>query len=335
MKKEALFYHLSNDAAYCELCPHYCKLSKDRLSMCKTRIFDGKTLQCLSYGTSAATNIDPVEKKPLFHFLPGSRTFSVGIAGCNLHCKNCQNAHISQITPEDLYGADISPEEVVESAIANNCLSISYTYTEPTVFYEFMLDTARLAKEKGLRNIMVSNGYINQRPLLKMIDYLDAVNIDLKVFSNEIYKKISGGKLKPVLDTILTLHNHKKWIEITNLLIPGITDHPNHFMSLVNWMKEKGLENVPLHLTRFFPSYQFRHIPPSSIQKMEDYRKDAYDAGIKFVYLGNIAGSESSDTLCPRCHKPVIIRSGYALDTKLKHKNECPICGYQIHGRFE
>ncbi len=288
-KKKTKYYEkLNNGKVECTLCPHQCELSNGQTGICNARKNINGELESLTYGKPVAIHIDPIEKKPLYHFLPGSTTLSFGTAGCNFHCKNCQNSSISQASPDSIGFNAATPEQIVATAIKNNCKSISYTYTEPTVFYEFMLETAKLAHEKGLKNVMVSNGYINPEPLKELIPYLDAANIDLKCFNDSLYRKITTGNLQPVLNTLTTLKNSNVWLEITNLIIPGYTDDLKMIEEMCDWLVANGFQEVPLHFSRFFPSYKMQDIEPTPIETVEKAAQIAKSKGIKYVYLGNV-----------------------------------------------
>lgn len=288
-KNKTKYYEkIGNQKVKCTLCPHYCELSNHQTGLCNSRQNRDGEMVSLTYGKPVAIHIDPIEKKPLYHFLPGSSTLSFGTAGCNFHCKNCQNSSISQSSPEMVEYTDATPEQIVATAIKNNCKSISYTYTEPTVFYEFMLETAKLAHEKGLKNVMVSNGYINQEPLKELIPYLDAANIDLKCFNDSLYRKITTGSLHPVLNTLKTLNDSNVWLEIANLIIPGYTDDMEMITEMCDWLVANGFEEVPLHFSRFFPSYKMQDVEPTPIETVEKAAQIAKSKGIKYVYLGNV-----------------------------------------------
>ncbi len=330
-KKKTKYYEkLENKKVICKLCPHECELSDGQTGLCNARQNENGELVSLSYGKIVAIHIDPIEKKPLYHFKPGSQTFSIGTAGCNLHCKNCQNSGISQKSPNELEFTEASPEQIVNSAIENGCNSISYTYTEPTIFYEFMLETAKLAHEKGLKNIIVSNGYINEEPLLELIPYIDAANIDLKCFNDSIYRKITTAHLQPVLNTLKTLKDNGIWLEITNLVIPGYTDDLKIIKEMCEWLVDNGFEDVPLHFSRFHPSYKMHDVPSTSIETLDKAYEIAKSKGINYVYLGNLR-TEKTNTYCPYCGAIIIERSGFETDAK-NFTGVCPKCGKEING---
>lgn len=330
----ALYWELTNNKAKCNLCPHYCVLTNGKTGICKVRINIENKLYTLAFGNLCAANIDPVEKKPLFHFLPSSKTFSIAINGCNFHCYNCQNWNISQSPPENNIGIT-TPLQIVNSAIKNNCKSISYTYTEPTIFYEFMLATAKLAKKYGLKNIMVSNGFINNEPLLELCKYLDAANIDLKCFDNNVYKKLTGGSLQPVLETINTLHKNNVWLEITNLIIPEYSNNITIIKDMCKWLFNNNLSEVPLHFSRFFPTYKLDELFPTPVHILEQAMKIAKNEGIAHVYVGNVINNDGENTFCNNCNKLLIKRIGYNVTEKYIINNKCKYCGKRITGIWD
>lgn len=333
MYKEALYYsQLENNKVKCTLCPHKCILSLNKKGLCKTRQnIDGK-LYSLSYSNLCAANVDPIEKKPLYHFFPGSRTFSIATAGCNLTCKNCQNSSISQVSPIEIPARKLSPKQVVELALSYSCDSISYTYTDPVVYYEYALDTAIYAKKNGLKNVLVTAGYIEQQPLKEILNYIDAVNVDLKSFSDDIYREVSGVSLTPVLNTLKTIKDSKVWLEITNLLIPTVNDSEEMLTDMCNWLKTNGFEDVPLHFSKFYPTYKLLNIQHTSTYSIEKAIEIAVKTGLKFVYSGNIHGHINEKTKCYNCGNVIIDRVGYSIkDINLK-EGKCLNCGSNISG---
>src|SRR6056297_4014659 len=329
--KEAAYYKVQkNKQILCQLCPHMCRLKDKEMGICGTRMpIDGK-LRALSYGKIIAANADPVEKKPLYHFIPGHYTYSIGTAGCNMHCKNCQNASISQekIDPEG--GPTTLPEDIVEDAKTKGFKSISYTYTEPTVFFEYMRDTASLARERGLKNIMVSNGYINPKPLQELIHLIDAANIDMKAFNASVYKELTGARLKPVLKSIERLYASPVHLELTLLLIPGYSDKEKDLDAFFNWMITRGMENVPLHISRFYPTYRLQNVSPTPEKRIFEVREKAMDAGLQYVYPGNISGSDALNTYCPYCGEIAIQRDYRHAENLLDEGLYCNNCGNRI-----
>ena len=240
------------------------------------------------YGKPCSLAIDPIEKKPLYHFHPGTKCLSIACAGCNFRCLNCQNHEISQVSSADVGHYDLSPQQVVDLCLEHHCPGIAYTYTEPLTYLEYIVDTARLAHENGLWNILVTAGYVCQEPLADLLPYLDAANIDLKSFSDDIYQKVSGGHLQPVLDTILAMQEAGVWVELTNLIIPGINDDMSMIRQMCRWITDNGLSDNPLHFSRFFPRFKMQGIPPTPIHTLKEAKRIAQEEGIKYVYLGNV-----------------------------------------------
>ena len=272
----------------CQLCPHHCRIAPDRVGRCRSRRNVGGRLVSEVYGHPCAVAVDPIEKKPLYHFHPGTTCLSIACTGCNFRCLNCQNHDISQVAPSEVRHIDLTPEQVVDICQEQQCPGIAYTYTEPLTWIEYMADTARLAHEQGLWNILVTAGYVCQEPLRDLLPYIDAANIDLKSFSDDTYRKVSGGTLQPVLDTILAMRDAGVWIELTNLVIPGINDSPDDIHALCRWMVDNHLENTPLHFSRFFPRSRMNDTPPTPVSTLRQARQIALDTGIKNVYLGNV-----------------------------------------------
>ncbi len=325
--KEALFYIKKGKNVQCKLCPRLCVIKKDDLGDCGVRKNINGKLMNLVYGRAAATNIDPIEKKPFYHFLPGSFSFSVGTLGCNMHCKNCQNWQISQTKPGEHPDYELLPEKIVEEAINNNCKSISYTYNEPTIFYEYMLDTAKLAKKKGLKNNIVTNGFINEEPLKKLLPYIDAANVDFKSMDNEFYKNITDAWLEPILNSIKIMQK-KIWIEITNLIIPTLSDDLKKIREMCEWIKNID-KNIPLHFSAFYPMYKLENIPPTSEELLLKAYDIAKEVGLNYVYIGNIQ-TDKNHTFCPKCNKLLIKRFGFKSENLIRN-GKCS-CGMKIAG---
>lgn len=274
--------------ALCQLCPHHCHIFLGKTGLCRSRRnVDGRLVSEV-YGRPCAIAVDPIEKKPLYHFHPGTTCLSIACTGCNFRCLNCQNHDISQASPSEVRHIDLTPEQVIDVCIEQRCPGIAYTYTEPLTWIEYMADTARLAHEQGLWNILVTAGYVCQEPLRDLLPYIDAANIDLKSFSDNIYRRVSGGSLQPVLDTILAMRDAGVWIELTNLIIPGINDAADSIHTLCRWMADNQLLDVPLHFSRFFPRYRMNDTPPTPVSTLRQARKIALDNGIRHVYLGNV-----------------------------------------------
>ena len=286
---ECRYYKKSDDGRIeCQLCPHHCRMADGKTGLCRSRKNKGGVLVSEVYGKPCSLAIDPIEKKPLYHFHPGTTCLSMACTGCNFRCLNCQNYEISQVQPSEVDHYDLSPEAVVELCLEHHCPGIAYTYTEPLTYLEYITDTARLAHKAGLWNILVTAGYVCQEPLKDLLPYLDAANIDLKSFSDDIYMKVSGGHLQPVLDTILAMHGAGVWIELTNLVIPGVNDDRQMIRKMCRWIAANGLSDNPLHFSRFFPKYKMRNIPPTPLQTLKEAEQIALEEGIKYVYLGNV-----------------------------------------------
>ena len=288
--KEALFYEkLAEKKVKCVLCPHFCIISAGNRGICGVRENQAGTLYSLVYGKLAAVNIDPIEKKPLYHFLPGTYTYSISTVGCNFRCGFCQNYHISQAGGmKEIPGDAVSPEKIVEAAIENNCPSISYTYTEPTIYFEYAFDTAKIAKEKGLKNIFVTNGFMNREPLEKMALYLDAANVDLKSFSEDFYKKICKARLAPVLETLKRMKELGIWVEVTTLIIPGLNDSSDELSKIALFIKNELGEGTPWHVTAFYPTYKMQDLPRTPVETLLKAQEIGTNARLKFVHMGNI-----------------------------------------------
>lgn len=320
----------------CGLCSHRCLIAPGRRGICSVRENRNGMLVSLVYDKVIARNIDPIEKKPLFHFLPGSRSFSIATPGCNFHCKHCQNADISQL-PRDrggiILGDAISPAEIVNAAVVNRCASISYTYTEPTVYFELAYDTAKLARGKGLRNVFVTNGYITAEALRDIRPYLDAANIDLKGFTDEFYKNICGARLQPVLDSIRLYRELGIWIEITTLVIPGQNDSEAELRQTADFIRSVGAD-IPWHVSRFHPTYKLTDSPRTPIETLQRARQTGLDAGLRYVYEGNIPG-EGEETVCWNCRRSVVKRFGFTVEDINVAEGKCGFCGERIDGVWE
>jgi pyruvate formate lyase activating enzyme len=286
----------------------------------------------MAYGNPCSVNVDPVEKKPLYHFFPGSRAYSIATAGCNLVCLNCQNWTISQTSPDKTRNYDMMPEKVVQESVNNNCRSIAYTYSEPMTFYEYTYETAILAKKAGIRNIVKSNGYINPDPLKKLCSVIDAANIDLKSFSDSSYLRLTGGKLQPVLDSLKIYKDMGVWLEITNLIVPTWSDKIDEIGKMCKWLSENGFKDTPLHFSRFYPVYKLEQLPPTPVEILKNAAKVATSEGILYVYVGNVPGNEISDTKCPSCGTIVVARQGYRVTTNNISAGKCNKCGKEIKG---
>ena len=334
--KGALYYKkLEEKKVHCLLCPTSCIISPGNFGNCGARKNIDGTLYSMVYAKPISVAIDPIEKKPLYHFLPGSKSFSIGTLGCNLHCLHCQNYETSQAKADQYPVLDVPPEEIVEKAIQNNCKSISYTYNEPTIFYEYVLETAKLARKKGIKNVMVSNGYINEEPLKELYPYIDAANIDIKSFDEKFYSKICSAALKPILESIINIKKIGTWLEITNLVIPGHNDNFKEIGKMCRWLIKNLGEETPLHFSAFHPTYKLldaERTPPETLTKARILAKKL---GLKHVYIGNALAKEGNNTYCQECGKLLIEREWFdVLSNKIK-QNRCPDCRSKIAGVFE
>jgi len=327
----AMFQTESAKGVICQICPNECTLKDGELSDCHNRIARKSKLYTLAYGNPCAVNIDPVEKKPLHHFLPGSTAFSIATAGCNLACLNCQNWTISQTSPDKTRNFDLLPEMVVKGAADAGCRSIAYTYSEPVTFFEYVYETSKVARGEGIKNIMVSNGYINREPLKELCRYIDGANIDLKAFTENTYLKLTGGKLQPVLDTLKTYRDEGVWLEITNLVVPGWTDKTDEIKRMCSWLAENGFTDTPLHFSRFQPQYKLEHLPPTPSGILTKAADIARGEGLKYIYIGNLPGTGNDDTFCPSCGNKVVDRSGYRIVSFSLKNGRCS-CGTSIPG---
>jgi len=322
--KEAMYWQRHNGKAKCLLCPHGCIIAQGKRGSCQVRENRDGILYTLNYGRATSISMDPVEKKPLYHFHPGSTILSMGTIGCNFHCDFCQNWSISQNV--DTPSEEITPEDAVKIAGRYGSYGICYTYNEPFIWFEFVLETARLAKKNSLKNVLVTNGFVNEQPLAEILPYIDAANIDLKAFDQEFYKKICRGRLEPVLKTIKTMYG-KAHIELTNLVIPTLNDSPEKISALVDWVAGVGVD-IPLHFSRYYPCYKM-DIPPTPVSTLKIAREIALKK-LKYVYIGNVWDPESDATYCPSCKKPVISRSGYNITAYRIRDGKCGYCGEKI-----
>ncbi len=321
--KKAKYFEVSGDhKVKCLLCPHHCVIEQGETGICQARKNIDGVLYSENYGRVSSLGKDPVEKKPLYHFYPDQKILSLGTYGCNFNCRFCQNWQISQQIPSV---REYNPEEVINKVERNKVIGIAYTYSEPSVWFEFVLETAKAAHKKGLKNVLVSNAYINQDPLMELIPYLDAANVDLKSFNSEFYKKICGGKLEPVLENIKLLSG-KVHLELTTLIVPGLNDSRKELRQLFKWVN-KFDRQIPLHLSRYFPEYKLKR-SATPIKKMQEAYQLAREY-LDYVYLGNMSVSAASNTYCPECNEPVLIRDGYLVENKL-NGDKCPECGYKL-----
>lgn len=331
--KEAMFYEkLDAKKVRCFLCAHHCIIKENKRGICYVRKNIDGTLYSLVYGKVISMNVDPIEKKPLFHFLPGSTSFSIATVGCNFRCEHCQNFEISQYPKEheDIPGHPVTPEDIVETAIRNGCESISYTYTEPTIFFEFAYDCAKLAHKKGIKNVFVSNGYTGTDATKAIAPYLDGNNIDLKG-NDDIYKKLCGARLEPVKETIRLMKQLGVWVEVTTLIIPDYNDSEDDLRDIAEFIKSVD-PYIPWHVTQFYPTYQLMDKPRTPVQILRRAREIGFETGLKHVYEGNVPGESGESTYCPSCNELILQRFGFRI-TGIKMKNsKCPKCGEEIRG---
>ncbi len=333
--KEAMFYEkLAGSKVNCGLCRFRCVIADGKRGLCGVRENRAGTLFTLVYGRAVAEHPDPIEKKPLFHFQPGSRTYSVATVGCNFRCQHCQNYSISQSVWEggEISGFDLPPAEIVRKAVASGCSSISYTYTEPTIFYEYAYDTAVLARKAGLRNVFVTNGYITSPALNQISPFLDAANIDLKGFSEKFYREVVHAKLGEVLETIIEYKRLGIWLELTTLIIPGHNDSDREIEQLARFIAEQVGVDTPWHVSQFYPTYRLTDQPRTPLATLRRARQIGLDAGLRNVYEGNVPGEGGENTRCPACGEPLILRHGFHIQENRIRDGKCPSCRMVIDG---
>ena len=333
--KEALFYEkLRDKRVRCALCPHTCTIAEAKSGVCGVRVNRDGVLYSAVYGKLIALHVDPIEKKPLFHVFPGSRSFSIATAGCNFSCEYCQNSDISQMPKTDnrILGKEKSAEQVVRQALDADCKTIAYTYTEPTIFYEFALECAELAHCEGMKNVFVTNGFISEEPLRRLHILLDAANVDLKCFDRTFYKKVIGGELQPVLDSLILMKELGIWVEVTTLLIPKYVDTTAQLSAIARFIVTELGPETPWHVSRFYPHYKLTMLPPTPVESLARARKIGLDAGLKYVYSGNAPGNDGESTFCHRCNEKVIERFGYQIVNLHLRDGACAFCGTAIEG---
>ncbi|MGA8042963.1 MAG: AmmeMemoRadiSam system radical SAM enzyme [Terracidiphilus sp.] len=330
---EARFYErLPNNRVQCKLCPRECKVGDKERGFCGVRENRGGTYYTLVYSRVCASHIDPVEKKPLFHYLPGTLALSLATAGCNVNCKFCQNWNISQMRPEQVPANYLPPKQIAALAGQYRCPTIAYTYNEPVVFSEFLMDTADAGHEAGIRSIVISNGYIQEKPLREAYGKMDAVKIDLKSFSESYYQNIVRGELKAVLNSLVTLRKMGKWTEIVYLVVPTLNDSDQEFRGMANWVKTNLGVEVPVHFTQFHPDYLLKNLPITPVQTLERAKAITDAEGLHYVYIGNVPGHPAENTYCPQCRKLLIERVGFEVRQMLIRKGACPYCKHSIPG---
>lgn len=333
---EALFYEkLENNKVKCFLCNQNCIIKNNELSICGVRKNIDGNLYSLNYDKLAAVHSDPIEKKPLYHFLPSSIAFSIATMGCNFKCKFCQNYTLSQITDEkQIYGEKIEPEKIVEMALDSGARSIAYTYSEPTIFYELMLDTAKIAKQEGLRNVMITNGYLGKEAFDMIRPYIDAANIDLKSFNDKFYRKYCAARLNPVLENIKRYKQSGLWLELTTLVIPDFNSQEVEAEKIIEFILDID-ENIPWHVSRFFPHYKFFDVAITREDTIYEFLELGKKKGLKHVYAGNIRANQWENTYCPKCGNLLIKRNGYFTEVKGLKNGTCENCGESISGIWE
>jgi len=332
--KEAMFYEREKGGEVrCGLCRFRCLIGDGARGVCAVRENRGGTLYSLVYGRLCAEHVDPIEKKPLFHVMPGSRSYSIATVGCNFHCRHCQNYAISQVDRSTvIQGNEESPQEIVQRAKGSNCRSISYTYTEPTISFEFAYDTARLAHDAGLKNIFVTNGYISSEALKTITPYLDAANIDLKGFSELFYRDVVHARLSEVLDSIIEYRKQGIWIELTTLIIPGLNDSESEIQGIAKFIVENLGIDTPWHVSQFYPTYRLTDRPRTPLSTLRLARQIGMTAGLRYVYEGNVPGEGGENTCCPSCSTLIIKRYGYTIQKNSVSNGACPHCGASIAG---
>ncbi|HIE52799.1 MAG TPA: AmmeMemoRadiSam system radical SAM enzyme [Armatimonadetes bacterium] len=330
---EARYYkQLGLQRVKCLICPRECVVDDVERGYCATKENRGGKYYSLVYGKPCAVHVDPIEKKPFFHVLPGTRAFSIATAGCCMECKYCQNWDISQFRPEQTRNYDLSPAEVVRQAKRTRSRSIAFTYSEPVVFYEYMYDTARLAKQEGIHPVVVTSAYICEEPLRDLCHQVSAIKVDLKAFTEKFYREICDSTLKPVLDALQVIKEERVWLEIVYLVVPTLNDNPAEIKQLARWVKANLGPGVPVHFTRFYPMYKLKNLPPTPVSTLERCRTVALEQGLHYVYLGNVPGHPGEHTYCPHCHKPVIKRVAYYIKENKVRNGKCGYCGTRLPG---
>jgi len=325
---------LEDKAVKCQLCARGCEVPDGERGFCRARENVGGQYVTLVHSRPVALHNDPVEKKPFFHYRPATLTMSIATAGCNFTCKFCQNWEISQFSPEEVSSIHLPPEDLVRKALEEESKSLAFTYNEPTIFYEYMFDSAKLAAEKGLGACVVSNGYIRKKPLEALLEHVDAYRIDFKSFTEDFYQKMSSAHLKPVLKTLETLKKNGVWLELINLIIPTLNDDPEEIRAKSRWVKQELGPDVPMHFTRFHPTYKLTKLPKTPVKTLERCREIAMESGLNFVYLGNVLGHEGENTYCPRTGKLIIERMGFKVVKNLLVEGKCPCCKKPIPGKW-
>jgi len=333
--KEAMFYkNLDGQNVQCLLCPRECVIADGKRGFCRNRENQKGKLYSIVYGKPSVVDIGPIEKAPIYHFFPGHFRLCITCASCNLRCKYCQNWHLSQRSFDELNHYSCSLAEIVQQAKNQKLNSISFTYTEPTVYYEYLYDISSIAKPMGIKTSIVSNGYINREPLLKLLTVLDAVKIDLKGFSERFYEEVSSATLKPVLESMVTVKKEKVWLEIVNLVVPTLNDDSKMIDQMCQWIKENLGVDTPLHFTRFHPDYKLTHLPPTPISSLEAAHEIAKKSGLRYVYIGNVPGHIHNSTYCPSCNRKIIYRTHFDVLEMNVSNGRCRFCNFPIPGKW-
>jgi len=332
-----LYCHTPHRGDYvkCRLCPRGCVIAEGHRGECGVRENRGGVLHTLVFGNPCAVANDPIEKKPLFHFLPGTTALSIATAGCNLHCRYCQNWTISQVPPEKTENHDLPPQRVTATAREMQSPTIAYTYSEPTVFYEYMLSTARLGRKQGLRSVVITNGYVNPEPLRELCEEVDAIKIDLKGINEQFYEQVCFGTLQPVLDSIKLIHEMGVHLEIVNLVVPTLNDDEGELRELIRWVRDSVSPEIPLHFSRFYPMYQLTNLPPTPVETLNRAWDMAKEEGLHYAYVGNMPDHPGNHTYCPHCGQRIITRMGFWVVENHIQAGKCAYCGAPIYGIWE
>ncbi|MBM4307567.1 MAG: AmmeMemoRadiSam system radical SAM enzyme [Deltaproteobacteria bacterium] len=333
--REAMFYkNLDGQTVQCQLCPRECTISNGKRGFCRNRENHKGKLYTIVYGKPAVVDIGPIEKAPIYHFAPGHFRLCLTCASCNLRCKYCQNWHLSQKSVEELAHSYYSPDEIIQEAKKHRLNSISFTYTEPTVYYEYLYDISVIAKQRSIKTSIVSNGYINREPLLKLLDVLGAVKIDLKGFSETFYEEVCSASLKPVLESLITVKKNRTWLEIVNLVVPTLNDDEKMIDGMCRWVRENLGVDTPIHFTRFFPNYKLTHLSPTPISMLETAFEIAKNTGLRYVYIGNVPGHAQNSTFCPSCNRRIIHRTHFDVLEMNVANGKCKFCNASVAGKW-
>ena len=334
--REAQFYEkLPHKKIKCKLCPRECVIDDRERGYCGARENRGGTYYTLVHSRVVSAHIDPIEKKPFFHFLPGAMAFSLATAGCNVNCKMCQNWEISQVRPEQVRATYLAPRDVAQIAKQNECRAIAYTYSEPVIFYEYMMDTAEAGRAAGVKSAVVTGGYIHQEPLRKLCERVDAIKVDLKGFSQKFYTEVVNGELKPVLEALVTMRRQGMWTEIVYLVVPTLNDADADFQGVVRWVRAELGQDVPLHFTRFHPEYLLKNLPVTPLKTLERAKAIADAEGLHYAYIGNVPGHPAENTYCPKCRRAVVEREGFTISSIHLRDGKCQYCRQPIAGVWQ